>query len=146
MASFTFVNAYAVDVTRTPAAKEQNAYDFLPTGLGAASISDNGGQLFSGNDVAAIGINIGGTTYYGWISRPIKQNGQVKGFYFWTDTSFTSLATATADGNTDADGNVADNQGFILVVDQSYFDAIAVVGGYKSVGSSSDRVDTALNS
>ncbi|HTH78480.1 MAG TPA: VCBS domain-containing protein, partial [Ramlibacter sp.] len=148
MAGYTFVNAYAVDTALTPAGKEQNSVDFFDTSLGIASISDSTGNFnFSGNDVSAIGIDIGGVTYNGWISRPIKSGGEVKGFYFWTDPDFTTLAAAQADGNTDGDGNPYDNLGFVLVVDQSYFDGLSEISsGIKSVGSSSDRVDTALNS
>ncbi|MFZ9889452.1 MAG: VCBS domain-containing protein, partial [Myxococcota bacterium] len=157
-AELSFDHAYEVT---NEAAKEQNSHDFVydatatacPAAgcgsLGAATIDDDKNSLlFSGNDIAAIGINIGGTTYYGWVSRPIKAGGKVKGFYFWTDVNFTDLASATADGNADGDSNVADNRGFLLVVDQAYFDGLAysdATAKKKTVGSSSDRVDTALN-
>ena len=146
MATLSFANAYAVNTATTPAGKEQNSLDFVYTSLGAPSIDDStNSSQFSGNDVCAIGLNINGHTYYGWISRPIKVGGQIKGFYFWTDADFTSLAAAQADGNSDGDGNVSDNTGFILVVDQSYFDGLHIApGGVGNVGSSSDRVDTAL--
>jgi len=149
LANLSFSNAYAVNVATTPAGKESNSHDFIATGLGIASISDDtNSNLFSGNDVAAIGISIGGEEYFGWISRPIKSNGVVRGFYFWTDTDFVDLATAQADGNADGDRNVADNLGFLLVVDQAWFDSIGwkdQAANLKNVGSSSDRVDSALN-
>ena len=70
----------------------------------------------------------------------------MKGFYFWRDNSFSDLATATTDANRDTDGNDADNSGFVLVVDQAFFNGLSANGGLKNVGSSSDRVDSALNS
>ena len=150
MANFNFTNAYQVNTGTTPAGKEANSHDFFYTSLGAATIDDDtNSEAFSGNDVAAIGINIGGVTYYGWISRPVKVQGDVKAFYFWTDPDFTSLALATADGNQDGDSDASDNIGFILVVEQSYFDTLGAghaVGDILNVGSSSDRVDSALNS
>ena len=137
--------------------KESNTHNFIytPNGLGAVTISDGtNGNSFSGNDVSAIGLNIAGTDYYGWISRPIKVGGQVKGFYFWTDSRFIDLSTAQADGNQDGDASVLNNRGFVLVVDKTYFDSsltyISRAGvqanTYKVIGSSSDRVDSALNS
>ncbi len=183
-ASFNFVNAYHMvydwdtqnnseDTTERWASKEQNLHYFNTAGLGVVSISDgSNGTNFSGNDVSAVALTIGGQTYYGWISRPIKSNGIVRGFYFWTDVNFTSLALAQADGNQDSavgDPGNSDNRGFVLVVDQTWFNQqIAdtdftkeftstskdVLDGYvtsgstltvASVGSSSDRVDSALN-
>jgi len=154
LAGFSFSNAYRVTST---ADKESNSltFDFsLP--LGKASIDDGTGSAnFSGNDVSATAINIGGQNYYGWISRPIKVGGKIVGFYMWTDEDFTSLASAQVDGNADGDSadapsdpGTADNTGFILVVDQAYFNNLAVSSGVstKSVNSSSDRVDSALNS
>ena len=172
LASFNFVNAYAMvydlnnngsivgSTGETAAEKEQSTHNFNPTGLGVSSINDNtNSNLFSGNDVCAIGINIGGTTYYGWISRPVKSGGIVRGFYFWTDPQFTTLATAQADGNQDGDSDATDNKGFLLVVDQTWFNGQITststtvttaidntsLRTYSSVGSSSDRVDSALN-
>ena len=134
--------------------KESNNLNFLYTssGLGSVKINDNtGSSQFSGNDVSVI-VTIAGTDYYGWISRPIKDQGLVKAFYFWTDKSFSNLATAQADGNQDGDASSLDNRAFILVVDKSYFDSLAYISRtgvatntYKVVGSSSDRVDTSLN-
>ena len=181
-ASLNFSNAYHMvydwdtqnnseDTTERWASKEQNLHYFNTAGLGAVSISDgSNGTNFSGNDVSAVALTVGGQTYYGWISRPIKSNGIVRGFYFWTDSSFTSLALAQADGNQDGDSSVADNRGFVLVVDQTWFNqqisdtdftktftstSKDVINSYvtngstltvASVGSSSDRVDSALNS
>ncbi len=193
-ASFSFTNAYqmitdvdgdgVVDNTESWAEKEQESHvlrvagtgtDVNKGGLGAVTINDDtNSSQFSGNDVSAIGINIGGTNYYGWISRPVKVQGSVVGFYFWTDQDFTNLSSAQLDGNQDNDTadapsnpGVTDNKGFILVVDQSYFNGLinktggmtqvtvsastawsaVAAGTYNTieVGSSSDRVDNALN-
>ncbi|MFN5881702.1 MAG: hypothetical protein ACK44L_08330, partial [Burkholderiales bacterium] len=175
-AQFAFVNAYRMvydlnnsnaiegNLGETAAEKEQSSHNFnASVSLGAVTINDGSGvRTFSGNDVSATAINIGGTDYYGWISRPIKSNGVVRGFYFWTDVNFTNLALAQADGNADADGTAADNRGFVLVVDQAWFNSqITATGTTRSisnsidgalgsinvanVGSSSDRVDSALN-
>ncbi|WP_157272170.1 Ig-like domain-containing protein, partial [Azohydromonas aeria] len=169
-ASYAFVNAYAMvydlnnngqvdSPAETAAEKEKNLHNFDPTSLGQVRVDDGGGsRFFSGNDVSATALVIGGQTYFGWISRPIKENGVVRGFYFWTDANFTSLAAAQADGNMDGDGNAADNRGFLLVVDQAWFNARPRIStgatlidntpgktSYAQVGSSSDRVDTALN-
>ncbi|MCE1180807.1 MAG: VCBS domain-containing protein, partial [Rhodocyclales bacterium] len=144
-ANLSFINAYAVNVSVTPAGKEQSVITFFPTSLGVASITDGlTSGTFSGNDVPAVSLNINGVNYYGWISRPIKENGVVKGLYFWTDVDFVDMTTAQNDGNADADGNVSDNSGFILVLDQAWFNTLINAGTY-TVNSSSDRVDTVLN-
>lgn len=182
-ANFNFSNAYemvydlnnngAIDNTERWADKEQNLHYFNSNNsLGAVQVLDGtNNQNFSGNDVSATSIVIGGTTYHGWISRPIKANGDVKGFYFWTDVggsfggkaAFTSLTIAQADGNMDGDSNSSDNRGFLLVVDQSWFDSQIQTNRTQfninnskdgalgnvyvaNVGSSSDRVDSAINS
>ncbi|MFT4889060.1 MAG: VCBS repeat-containing protein, partial [Pseudohongiellaceae bacterium] len=145
LTSMKFVNAYEVNTTTTPASKEQNGIDFNTTSLGSATVTDGtGGVSFSGNDVV-VKLTINGVDHYGWISRPIKSQGVIKGFYFWKDDSFTDLSTATTDGNQDGDGDDADNSGFVLVVDQAYFDGLSATGSLKTVGSSSDRIDTSLN-
>ena len=173
-AVYDFVNAYAMvydlnnngatvgSTGETDAAKEQSSHNFNIAALGAVTVDDYNynSKYFSGNDVNAIGLNIGGQTYYGWISRPIKSGGVVRGFYFWTDSSFTNLQLAQADGNQDGDSSTADNKGFLLVVDQTWFtsqissttvtvgtniDGNASLHTYANVGSSSDRVDSALN-
>ena len=148
-ATLTFSNAYEVNTATTPAGKESNSHDFVYAPLGQVIVSDAiNSRFFSGNDVSATAVTIGNTTYYGWISRPIKSGGIVRGFYFWTDADFTSLAAAQADGNMDGDSNVADNRGFLLVVDQAWFDSLGWKNqalNIKNVGSSSDRVDAALN-
>ncbi|MDR1994742.1 VCBS domain-containing protein [Azonexus sp.] len=159
-ATFTFASTYEmvygmVNGTPSLALKENSSIWFDMTDLGASFIDDTNtnSQYFSGNDISAIGINIGGTDYYGWISRAIKSEGVVRGFYFWTDADFTNLASAQADGNRDGDNDPTDNRGFILVVDPAWFakqTTIAVEIGGKTVTvanvkSSSDRVDSALN-
>lgn len=139
LATYTFATAYQVTNT---ADKETNFHTFEPNQpLGSVAISDGSTvREFSGNDISASAVVIGGTTFFGWVSRPIKVQGQVVGFYFWTDIDFTDLAKAQTDGNADGDGTTADNRGFVLVVagKDSFFSAGAI-------GSSSDRVDTALN-
>ena len=156
-ASFNFTTAYALAPEyRYYAEKEQESDRFLGQSLGVASISDNTALgTFSGNDVV-VDLTIGGATYHGWISRPIKDQGVVRGFYFWYDPSFTTFALATADGNQDGDSNATNNRGFVLVVDQNWFNTItsgtavhdngSVNTNVYEVGSSSDRVDSALNS
>ncbi|MCL2522973.1 MAG: VCBS domain-containing protein, partial [Betaproteobacteria bacterium] len=161
-ATFSFVSTYemvygTINGTQSWAVKENSSIWFDTTDLGGAFIDDSNtnSQYFSGNDVSAIGINIGGTDYYGWISRAIKSQGVVRGFYFWTDADFVDLASAHADGNKDSDGP-ADNRGFVLVIDPIWFaqqfqqSTIEVEIDGKTVTvanvkSSSDRVDTALN-
>jgi hypothetical protein len=172
-ASFFFGNAYEmvydqdggndIDTTERWADKEQNLHYFnASNSLGQVLISDGtGGTNFSGNDISVI-ANIGGTDHFGWVSRPIKSGGVVRGFYFWRDDSFTTLALAQADGNQDGDRNVTNNRGFVMVVDQTWFtNQIATTGTTVTVnstkdgtlgtitraevGSSSDRVDSALN-
>ena len=119
-ASLSFVNAYemvydlnnssgtsgsvseaAIDTNERWAAKEQNLHYFnTSTSLGVTIINDGTSMHdFSGNDVSgALSVTIGSNTYYGWVSRPIKVGGVVKGFYFWTDSSFTTLSLAQQDG------------------------------------------------
>ncbi len=178
-ASLNFGNAYQMvydlnnDTIINPderwAAKEQNSHYFNASNpLGPVRISDgSGGVNFSGNDISATALVIGSTTYYGWVSRPIKANGLVRGFYFWNDADFGNLTAAQNDGNQDGDSNVTDNRGFLLVVDQDWFNEqidannntpfnSMLINNAKdgnlghidvaNVGSSSDRVDAALNS
>lgn len=134
-AAYTFVNAYEMvydlnnngliegNLGETAALKEQSLHNFNTAGLGTAAMWDGGaGQSFSGNDVSAV-VTINGQQLYGWISRPIKANGIPKAFYFWTDSDFTNLALAQQDGNRDLDANANDNRGYLLVVDQAWFNA-----------------------
>jgi hypothetical protein len=99
-----------------------------PVSTTAVEFTQSGVQ-FSGN-------NISGTISYqdstgqtisfsGLASRPIKQNGVVKGFYVWLDAS--------------PRGGSALDQAYILSLDNAFFEADA------NVRSSSDRVDNALN-
>ncbi len=177
-ANFTFVNAYEMiydlnnnnliegNLGETDAAPEQSSHNFnADDPLGQVSVNDGSGErLFSGNNVSATSIVVGGETLYGWISRPIKSNGVVRGFYFWTDRDFGSLSAAQLSGDADGDRSAADNRGFVLVVDQAWFDQQIALGTERiinntidgnlgldpinvaNVGSSSDRVDSALNS
>nr|WP_321482738.1 VCBS domain-containing protein [uncultured Cohaesibacter sp.] len=192
-ASFKFVNAYQmitdvdgdgiIDNTENWAEKEQETHTLMvgdtAVNYGGLNASDpitvtnaSNSEQFSANDISVIGINIGGQDYYGWISRPLKVQGQVVGFYFWTDQDFTDLSSAQVDGNQDndtadlpSDPGYTDNKGFVLVVDQSYFTGLinagmtsltvaaspvwsaVAAGTYNTieVKSSSDRVDSAMN-
>lgn len=143
LASFTFSQVWQVTNT---ADKESNNHTFVyasPLLSAADGVIFDGttSRSFSGNDVSAA-LTIGNSaSIYGWISRPIKVGGQIVGFYMWTDSDFTSLTLAQADGNADADGTTTQNAGYILSVPgkESYFSS-------GSIGSSSDRVDSALNS
>jgi hypothetical protein len=147
MATLSFVNAYAVNTATTPARKEANDLDIVFTSLNGALIDDGGGATFSGNDVA-VELEIDGVTYFGWISRPIKDGQLVNGFYFWSDPAFTSLAAAAAN-NSDPDNDDSNNFGFVLVVDQAAFNAdLDLVPGsptLRNVNTSSDGVADNLN-
>jgi len=139
MATLLFTNAYAVNTSVTPASKELSAPAFVYTTLGPVAVSDgSSGPSFSGVDVP-VALTIGSEVYWGWISRPIKSGGQIKGFYFWTDPDFTTRELSIADGNADADGS-ADNLGFLLVVDQAHFDSVYTADPTNpTVRTSSDR-------
>lgn len=121
--------------------KETNSHTFSTRSLGDSyTIKDLGnGANFSGNDVV-VELKFGDTTVYGWISRPIKVNGVVVGFYFWKDAYFNSFKNATDYSNADPDAFTSNNTGYILVVPgkTSHFSS-------GTIGSSSDRVDSALN-
>ena len=54
-ATYSFVGAYEVDASRTPAGKETNSHDYFDVDLGAPTIDDNNynSKYFSGNDVSA---------------------------------------------------------------------------------------------
>ncbi|MDR2189385.1 MAG: VCBS domain-containing protein, partial [Azonexus sp.] len=146
-ATFTFADSY--EILDANPAKEQSSFSFDKTdSKGVATIDDDNynNAYVSGNDVSAIGIDVGGETFYGWISRTVKVGGVVTAFYFWTDVEFTDLASAQQDGNQDGDGNPADNRGFVLVVDPIRFQQ-QIAGGNNIVNlsTSSDRVDKAIN-
>jgi len=133
--------------------KESNSHTFNTTALAATYVIDDlqSGREFSGNDVSVkltfTDTNNVAQTVYGWISRPIKVGGEVVGFYLWSDQDFTSLPAAQTDGNADGDTadaptdpGTADNFGYVLVVPgkESFFSS-------GTIGSSSDRADSALN-
>lgn len=142
-----FVFSHAYQVTNV-ADKETNYHFFnLANGYSTVSIDDQqASRSFSGNDVSVV-LNLSGafgaatnTIRYGWISRPIKVGGIVRGFYFWSDADFVTLQAAQTDNNTDGDMNPADNTGYVLVVrgQESFFSR-------GEIGSSSDRVSASLN-
>ncbi|MEY2801299.1 MAG: hypothetical protein RL513_884, partial [Pseudomonadota bacterium] len=152
-ATYTISGVYSVFVGKIGkieyvAGKEQQDIAFDPsTWKPTVTISDgSAGQTFSGNDLS-VDLTVDGVHYYGWISRTIKDQGAVRGFYFWRDADFNSLAAAQADRNADGDNNAVDNTGFILVVDRSWFEqqGYSTDTGYKVVGSSSDNVGTLVN-
>lgn len=134
-AKFNFVNAYEVDISQESwaAEKEANKHHYVSnTPLGIVRVDDmRESNYFSGNDVV-VQMTIGGSTYNGWISRPIKEQGVVRGFYFWYDTNFTTFQLAQTDGNMDGDRNAADNRAFVLVVDQAWYNALPLVQGTNS--------------
>ncbi|MFM7016885.1 MAG: DUF4347 domain-containing protein, partial [Bacteroidota bacterium] len=143
LANYKFSRVYQVT---NVADKESNNHTFVyATPLASANegiiVDGASSRLFSGNDVSATLTIQGLSPINGWISRPIKVGGVIVGFYMWSDVNFTTLQLAQADGNADADSSTADNTGYILVVPgkESYFSSNAI-------GSSSDRVDSALNS
>jgi hypothetical protein len=148
MANLTFNNIYLVDTSSTPAFLEANQINIFYTGAGPGTIDDGTANAnFDGNDVA-VSLTIGGSTVYGWITRTIKDHGDTKAFYLWTDPDFTSLAAAIASGNQDHDANVLDNSGYVLVIDQAWFDAQPMLDpdlNLKHLDSSSDPVAANLN-
>lgn len=85
LADFSFVGAYQVTNT---ADKETNLHTFNTSAfLPDVKITDGNplGLRFSGNDVCVqvtVGTGPSAQIYYGWISRPIKVNGIVRGFLF----------------------------------------------------------------
>lgn len=113
-------------------ADETSSVTINTTALSTTNVTfSQAGTQFSGNNVL-------GTVSYGpsgsvttmanvLASRPIKVGGVVKGFYVWLDNDHSGTGTA---------GDTA----YILSLDNSYFNATS------SIGSSSDRVDSALNS
>jgi VCBS repeat-containing protein len=150
-------NAVEGNRGETAAEKEQSSHNFRRLdGITKVVINDSqSAREFSGNDVSvtATFTKTDNTSFvlHGWVSRPIKVGGVVKGFYFWTDSDFSSLQTAQADTNSDGDRSTVDNRGFLFVVDQAHFNSLSantVNGAINifNIGSSSDRVDSALNS
>ncbi|WP_374482033.1 tandem-95 repeat protein, partial [Zoogloea sp.] len=112
--------------------EETNSVTINTTPLSSNNVTfSQAGIQFSGNNVlGTISYkNAGGTTitFDGLASRPIKVGGVVKGFYVWLDNDHNN------------NGSAADTA-FILSLDNSYFNSTA------NIGSSSDRVDSSMNS
>jgi hypothetical protein len=120
LASPRITQAYAVDTDETPGTRDQNSHTFTNDAITVTSIEvdTDPGDGFGNDILASITLVIDGkdTTYFGWISRQIKDKGQTQGLYFWTDPSFTS-EQAALDGyeakRKDPDKN---NQAFILAL------------------------------
>ncbi len=85
------------------------------------------GEKFSGNNVLGFLSWDSTPEFTALASRPIKVNGVVKGFYVWVDKDGSGAGTS---------GDLA----YILSLDNTYF------GANSAINSSSDRVDSALNS
>ena len=155
-ASFTFSMSFKV---QSEAAKETNIHTFkYSDDLGIAQISDGKSERsFTGNDLAVSLYFFGSqSNTFGYLSRPIKVQGEVRGIWMWRDTdSHTSISNTLDSGTGDADGSTADNEGFVLVIDKTYFQGLEfdtsgsgkneVTLDTKTVGSSSDGVTSAIN-
>ncbi len=116
--------AYAVDTDETPGTRDQNAHTFLGQALTVKSIEvdTTPGSGFSNDVLASLTLEIDGkeTTYFGWISRQIKDGSKTQGLYFWTDPSFTSAGAARdgyKDQSKDPDKN---NHAFILALGRTW--------------------------
>ncbi len=111
--------AYAVDTSKTPGTFNQSEHAFMGPALKVMSIEvDTTPGSGFGNDVlASVTLEIGGeeTTYFGWISRQIKDKGETQGLYFWTDPSFTSAEEALK-GYKYQRGDSDNNTAFILAL------------------------------
>lgn len=111
--------AYAVDTDETPGTRNQNSHAFTNDAITVKSIQvdTDPGDGFGNDILASITLVIDGkdTTYFGWISRQIKDGKETQGLYFWTDSSFTSEGEAL-DGYKDQRADPDNNQAFILAL------------------------------
>jgi hypothetical protein len=112
--------AYAVETDETPGTRNQNSHTFTNDAITVTSIEvdTDPGDGFGNDILASITLVIDGkdTTYFGWISRQIKDGKETQGLYFWTDPSFTSEQAALdgyKDQSKDPDKN---NPAFILAL------------------------------
>lgn len=111
---------------------ETSSITINTTALSATNVAfSQAGTQFSGNNVlGTITYGVAGSTTTisnGLASRPIKVGGVVKGFYVWVDRGTIGTSDAS---------DIA----YVLSLDNTYFNATS------NISSSSDRVDTALNS
>lgn len=104
LTSPSITQAYAVDTDETPGTRNQNSHTFTNGAITVKSIEvdTDPGDGFGNDILASITLVIDGkdTTYFGWISRQIKDGKETQGLYFWTDPSFTS-GQAALDGYKD---------------------------------------------
>ncbi|MFN5746482.1 MAG: hypothetical protein ACK443_10410, partial [Methylococcaceae bacterium] len=113
--------------------EETSSCTINTTPLSTSSVTfSQAGTQFSGNNVLGTitYLDSGNNTVTitnALASRPIKVNGDVKGFYVWIDNG-------TTPGTDDASDTA-----YIISLDNSYFQTNA------AIGSSSDRVDNSLN-
>lgn len=131
MATTTFAGIYATTRSYDPNGfygAETSRVTINTTPLATSATFSQPGSSFSGNNVLGT-VAYGGTSFTALASRPIKVGGVVKGFYVWVDNE------AIWSGN----GTALDTA-FILSLDNAYFAA------NPQISSSSDRVDSALNS
>ncbi|MEY3660045.1 MAG: hypothetical protein RLZZ169_870, partial [Pseudomonadota bacterium] len=118
------VQAYAVDTGTTPGTFNQSSHAFTNDAITVTSIEvdTDPGDGFGNDILASITLVIDGkdTTYFGWISRQIKDGKETQGLYFWTDPSFTSEQAALdgyKDQSKDPDQN---NPAFILALGKTW--------------------------
>jgi hypothetical protein len=131
MATTTFTGIYATTKSYDPTGfygEETSRVDINTTPLATSATFSQPGRAFSGNNVLGT-VTYGGTSFSALASRPIKVGGVVKGFYVWVDNE------AIWSGN-----GTALDRAYILSLDNAYFAA------NRLISSSSDKVDSALNS
>jgi hypothetical protein len=131
MATTTFAGIYATTKSYDPTGfygEETSRVDINTTPLATSATFSQPGSAFSGNNVLGT-VTYGGTSFSALASRPIKVGGVVKGFYVWVDNE------AIWSGN-----GTALDRAYILSLDNAYFAANS------RISSSSDKVDSALNS
>jgi hypothetical protein len=135
LATATFSGLFAATTSYDPSTffgEETSRVDIntSPISTNVVTFSQNGNQ-FTGNNVSGVISYVNSSnqvvTITGLASRPVKVNGVLKGFYAWIDN-----APAGSSGASDA--------GYIISVDNSYFQANT------AISSSSDPVSKALNS
>jgi CshA-type fibril repeat protein len=124
LTSPSVTQAYAVDTEDTPGTRNQSSHAFTNDAITVKSIEvdTDPGDGFGNDILASITLVIHGkdTTYFGWISRQIKDGKETQGLYFWTDPSFTSQKVALdgyKDQSKDPDKN---NPAFILALGKKW--------------------------
>jgi hypothetical protein len=111
--------AYAIHTEETPGTRNQNSHAFTNDAITVKSIEvdTDPGDGFGNDILASITLAMDGkdTTFFGWISRQIKDGSKTQGLYFWTDKSFTS-EQAALDGYKDQSKDPDNNKAFILAL------------------------------